>query len=903
MKSLVLVLLVVLSTGVAAGTRVPQGAPAQPPDPIHLLLDRLQAALLSGDTRAFMSLLSGAADRSLAEVFVATEFQGSATSVVIREQDRQPLPGTLPGNGYRLVVEAFAEYGPRARIATWRVDVKRVSGDDEAPEWRIVEAARVTSVESLYHLALDPKQQFAARDLTIRAEDLEVTLATGSVFVADTDVGVTALVLLGRGEMHFHPRPATERGQVRIFCGSETLDERFDAAFIRLNPGDYETLIPAGQLTARPVDPRDLKRADDVLHEDGPNSYGLDLGDLSRQSWSLLPSSGDLLADVHTRRFDTLTYAHSSSEPEDITLFDRKHKRNIALYPSEHKLATVGRSYNEDDLADYDVLDYDIDAAITPDREWIDGLARLHLRVRAASMSALTLRLAGTLTVRSIVCSGFGRLFSLRIRGQNGVIINLPSPLPRGAELTVTVAYGGHLEAQPPDRETLTPQFRQPPQQDEGPVVLPEPSFVYSSRSYWYPQNTTTDYATARMRISVPATLACVASGQLEGSPTRTGDRDDGDARRTFVFRTLQPVRYLAVVVSKFVRSDSRTESFADSGPRDAVSPVGVSYGGLTVTVEANPRQIQRGHDLQERALDIARFYYSLVGDCPYPSFTIALIESDLPGGHSPAYFAALNQPLPTSRLVWRNDPAAFTNYPDFFIAHELAHQWWGQAIGWRNYHEQWLSEGFAQYFAALYAQHQRGDEVFEGILHQLRRWAMADSDQGPVSLGYRLGHIKGDSRIFRAIVYDKGAAVLHMLRRLVGDEAFFRGIRRFYREMRFQKAGTDDFRKAMEAETGRSLAGFFDQWIDGTSLPKLKFSYRVESSDSGRQVVLHVEQIGEIFELPLTVTLQYADRTTAEVIIPVTGRSIDMRVPLTGPLRGVDVNSDDAALADIDEG
>jgi hypothetical protein len=121
---------------------------------------------------------------------------------------------------------------------------------------------------------------------------------------------------------------------------------------------------------------------------------------------------------------------------------------------------------------------------------------------------------------------------------------------------------------------------------------------------------------------------------------------------------------------------------------------------------------------------------------------------------------------LPTTQLVWRNDPAAFNNFPEFFIAHEIAHQWWGQAIGWRNYHEQWISEGFAQYFAAMYAQHQRGDEAFYGVIRQLRRWAIEQSEQGPVSLGYRLGHIRGESRVFRALVYNKGAAVLHMLRR-----------------------------------------------------------------------------------------------------------------------------------------
>ncbi|MGE5243709.1 MAG: M1 family aminopeptidase [Betaproteobacteria bacterium] len=904
-----LALVVVLTAGLGVGP-LPAQSPAAnqaAPDPVRLLLDSVQQAVQSGSSADFMNLLAASADRSLAEAFVSTEIQPGATGAVLRERDRQPLRGTLPGNGYRLIVEVFAQYGSRARIATWRLDVRRVpstapaDGDQTPAEWRIAEAARVTSVENLYQLALDPARQYDAHDLTIAAEDVEITLLSGSVFVADTDQGVTGVVLLGHGELHFHPRPEAEKGQVKIFCGSETLNERFTAAFVRVNPTDFDSLVPQERLEERPVDAREFRRADDVLHEDAPNSYGLDLGDLSPKSWSLLPPGGDLLADVHTRRFGTLTYAHSGAQPEDITLFDRRHKRNVALYPSQHALVTVGRSYNEDDLADYDVLDYDIDAAFTPDRQWIDGRARLRLKVRAASVNALTLRLANSLTVRSLVSDQFGRLFGLRIRGQNSFVVNLPATIPQGTELTLTIAYNGHLEAQPPDRETVSGQIR-PPVQEEGPIVLPEPSFLYSTSSLWYPQNTVTDYAVARMRISVPAALGCVASGLMDGPPVIRPATADSEARKEYVFTSIQPVRYLAVIISRFVRSDTKTVVFAADDGADGPSPAGVSYGGLSVTVEANPRQVQRGRDLQDRAIDIARFYYSIVGDCPYPDFTLALVDNDLPGGHSPAYFAALDQPLPTSTLRWRNDPAAFNNYPEFFIAHELAHQWWGQAVGWRNYHEQWLSEGFAQYFAALYAQHHRGDEVFEGVLHQLRRWAIEDSEQGPISLGYRLGHIRGDSRVFRAVVYNKGAAVLHMLRELIGDEAFFRGIRRFYRVSRFRKAGTDEFQQAMEQETGRPLSRFFQQWIDGTSLPKLKFSYRVEKSAQGHEVVLHVEQVGEVFDVPLPVTLQYADQKAVDVIIPVTARTVDMRVALAGPLRGVQVD-EDSTLAEVEKG
>src|SRR5204863_8094214 len=239
--------------------------------------------------------------------------------------------------------------------------------------------------------------------------------------------------------------------------------------------------------------------------------------------------------------------------------------------------------------------------------------------------------------------------------------------------------------------------------------------------------------------------------------------------------------------------------------------------------VVANPRTFNRVRTMSEKAADILKFYSTLMHDGPYDSFTLALTENDLPGGHSPAYFAMLNQPLPTTPFTWTNDPVSFQNYPSFFVAHEIAHQWWGQAVGWKNYHEQWLSEGFAQYFEAMYAERERGREQFASVLRQMRRWAVETSPQGPVYLGYRLGHIKADGRTFRALVYNKGAMVLHMLRRLMGDETFFGGLRRFYASAQFRKVGTDQLREAFEAESGRSLDRFFNQWIYGSTLPRLK--------------------------------------------------------------------------------
>ena len=172
------------------------------------------------------------------------------------------------------------------------------------------------------------------------------------------------------------------------------------------------------------------------------------------------------------------------------------------------------------------------------------------------------------------------------------------------------------------------------------------------------------------------------------------------------------------------------------------------------------------------------------------------------------------------------------------FLAHELDING-GQAIGWKNYHEQWISEGFAQYFAAMYADKERGNETFVDVLRQMRRWAIEASPQGPVYLGYRLGHVKGDSRVFRAVIYNKAVMVMHMLRRLIGDDAFFRGIRAFYAEWQFKKAGTDDLRVAMEKASGSDLNAFFEAWIFRTEIPQLHVRHTVQGSTA----IVTVEQ------------------------------------------------------------
>src|SRR4029079_13260634 len=105
---------------------------------ILVLINAIEQTVRAGDTVAYLALHSETASRERALAFAASELVPGATRGVVRERDREALPGTLPGDGYRLIVDVFAEFGGRARAATWRLDIKRIA-DEGASQWAIVE--------------------------------------------------------------------------------------------------------------------------------------------------------------------------------------------------------------------------------------------------------------------------------------------------------------------------------------------------------------------------------------------------------------------------------------------------------------------------------------------------------------------------------------------------------------------------------------------------------------------------------------------------------------------------------------------------------------------------------------------------------------------------------------------
>jgi aminopeptidase N len=202
-------------------------------------------------------------------------------------------------------------------------------------------------------------------------------------------------------------------------------------------------------------------------------------------------------------------------------------------------------------------------------------------------------------------------------------------------------------------------------------------------------------------------------------------------------------------------------------------------------------------------------------------------------------------------------------------IAHETAHQWFGDAVTEREWAHLWLSEGFATYFAALWTKEARGDSAFHAELARIRQEVLADSvvAKRPVIDTAEKNYLA----LLNANSYQKGGYVLHMLHRRLGDSAFFGGLRAYYARYRDGNATSDDLRRELERTSGQSLSTFFDQWLrrPGYATPAIGWSY--DAGAGAISLVVRQDSTSGAYELPLTVAVR--DSAGVE-------RRVDVTVP-----------------------
>lgn len=230
-------------------------------------------------------------------------------------------------------------------------------------------------------------------------------------------------------------------------------------------------------------------------------------------------------------------------------------------------------------------------------------------------------------------------------------------------------------------------------------------------------------------------------------------------------------------------------------------------------------------------------------------------------------------------------------------IAHEIVHQWFGDHVTPEAWSHLWVSEGFATYFAAVYFGERDGPEAFRSAMDGGRRSILgSDASTRPVvdERPDLFGLLNSNS-------YPKGAWILHMLREMLGDEAFFAAIRAYYADHAGGSADTDDVQRAMElASGGEDLGWFFEQWAYSPGFPRLAVSTRADDA----AVFVTIEQVQSAdwptFRLPLEVELRAADGRVERREIWMEGRSEMLRFPWTAGAYELHVDPDGKLLAEV---
>jgi aminopeptidase N len=284
------------------------------------------------------------------------------------------------------------------------------------------------------------------------------------------------------------------------------------------------------------------------------------------------------------------------------------------------------------------------------------------------------------------------------------------------------------------------------------------------------------------------------------------------------------------------------------------VARFGVAYAGevdgIPVTSWVYPQNRDDGYKDYGLAVEVLDFFIHNIGDYPYQK--LANVQSKTRyGGMENA-----------SNIFYFEQSVTGDGRHEDLIAHEIAHQWFGNAVSEKNWHHIWLSEGFATYGANLYMEYKYGRPALVERLESER--------QQVVAFAHRLSRpivdtlVSDWNRLLNPNSYQKGSWVLHMLRREVGEEAFWTGLKAYYQQFKNQNALTKDFRLVMEQASQKQLGRFFDQWIFQAGHPRLDISWAVDSAK--HLLEIDVKQLQDhAFFFPLDVQAIGLDGSTQD--------------------------------------
>ena len=759
-----------------------------------------------------------------------------------------------------------------AMVEVWQLRLRPADGG-----WQIVGREVSGSIHSLYKVRLPSEETERAERVEVSHADFRLTFDDALVFYDNIPGLETALLIFGKGRVRFTPSDPIERHQLQIAFKSPSLEDRVPYAYIRCSDMFFQTNVVIKKREGgpeRPASQEEKDRASALFVKSYPRSFTIQ-NSMTGEYLSFLPQGDEASFDFKGERTGELTYIFFPYSEEQVNLFDRSRDRIVNLYSPRMEGEDEGRRLFISMGERFDVQSCEVDLDYNPAKLYLSAKARIRVTALTEGLDGLKFRFSPDLEILRIWDEEKRELFYTTDKLRKFLYVYFVQPPNAGSSTSIEVYYRGRLAPVPPTTDVVG----QSTAGENRYVLQPRyETYFYTHSAYWYPSPADDDYFTSRLKIIVPPGYRCVSNGDLIEQGRLKDIEEVVEIEKmgsfTYSFQTKVPLKYMSFIVGKF----NTLGEGNDPLPLQSVSSTDI--------------MVQKKAFFDE-ARDVLQSFTGWFG--PFPFERLSVVQRLWPqsGGHSPASFVILNE------LPWfgdrafpmnMNSPVDLSNWREYFLAHEIAHQWWGQGVTAGTYRDQWLSEGMAQFAAALYLQKRYGDGAYASILKRFSRWTGKKSHMGPISLGSRLSFYDFDA--YQAIIYDKSALALNMLRDILGDEAFFNGLRNFYETYKFGSVRTGQFRDIMEKVSGRNLEGFFQGWFFSYELPEVRVSTMEEKIGEEDVLLVKIAQARGLFVFPLWIEWQSGGKVFREKVI-VDSPNQEFRLKLSGKPSKIVVNPD----------
>lgn len=473
----------------------------------------------------------------------------------------------------------------------------------------------------------------------------------------------------------------------------------------------------------------------------------------------------------------------------------------------------------------YKVTNYSIDATLFPPTHTLTATVKITFTPQI-DLTAIDFKLDSGLRVRSVL-GPTGQAVQFSQQGL-ALAVSLLNPLPANSPTTLTVQYAGLLETA-----------------DGSPVeglklanVGPEGSYLLYP-SCWFPVNGAGfDRFSATLHITVPQGETVIASGD-ESGPVNSPAGD------TYTFQYDRASFPGTVIAGPYVAQSSMA-------------------GGVKLTVYMKQGDAKYAGPYAAMTDKILAFYAQKFGTLPVNNLDVVEIDNDTLGGYSGPGFAAIAA-------------RGFTEPVDAnLLAHEIAHQWWPCLVSPVTPNDDFLSDGLSTYSAAMFIQQSEGETAFEDRMQSVAIGALTHENVAPIA---QAGTLQPFSPEYQSVAFDKGAMVLHMLRSVIKDPAFFDTLKAMAHDYAWKTITTDQFQKLAETAGKQRLTYFFAQWVDSTGVPQFKRQWAIYRTQTGYQVVGKLQQDLDIFRMPIDVRVYVAGGRPVNQVVEMVGTTASFTI------------------------